>query len=123
MDFQIELDILFKKLNDIERENEGILDKAFRSITYCRNVLCTFKKEIFLNGFTSLEQEIKFFKTTKQTPLTSLIYYSEIHSFELQYPKADKKTQLKFIKTKPLCVKFHYIIDGISAPSGFSLKA
>lgn len=100
MDFQLELEILLKKLNNVEFKNEGILDKASRSIRHCRNALCKFKKEVFLNGFKSLDEEIYFFKNTKQIPLVKLIYFTEIRSFELQFPKGDKKSQRKFIKRK-----------------------
>jgi hypothetical protein len=51
-------------------------------------------------GFKSLDDEVEFFKETKQIPLKELIYFSEIHSFEIQFPKADNAAQLKFIKKK-----------------------
>lgn len=98
--FQLELNILIKKLNAIERKSEGILDKTYHSISLCRNVLCSFKKQIFSNGFKSLKHEIEFFKNTKQIPLIKLIYFSEIYSFEIQFPKANMSSQKKFIKKK-----------------------
>jgi len=100
MDLQLQAEILLDKLNEIKLKNNDILNRAFRSIEVCRNVLSSFKKEIIANNFDSLEQEIDFFKNIKQIPLVQLIYFSEIHSLEIQFPKADKKAQLKFIKKK-----------------------
>ncbi|MDT0651795.1 RteC domain-containing protein [Autumnicola edwardsiae] len=100
MDLQLQAEILLDKLNEIKLKNNDILNRAFRSIEVCRNVLSSFKKEIIANNFDSLEQEIEFFKNIKQIPLVQLIYFSEIHSLEIQFPKADKKAQLKFLKKK-----------------------
>lgn len=100
MDLQLQSEILLEQLNEIKLQNEDILNRAYRSIQVCRNLLSTFKKEIFINGFTSIQEEINFFKHIKQVPLEKLIYFSEVHSFEIQFPKADKNSQLKFIKKK-----------------------
>jgi len=100
MDLQLQAEILLEGLNEIKLKNNDILNRAFRSIEVCRNLLSLFKKEIIANEFGSLEQEIDFFKNIKQIPLVQLIYFSEIHSLEIQFPKADKKAQLKFLKKK-----------------------
>jgi len=100
MNLQILSKKLLKDLDEIKIQNENILDKAYHSIEICRNLLSTLKKEILKKGFKTIKDEIKFFKETKQIPLTELIYFSEIHSFETQFPKADKDYQLKFIKKK-----------------------
>lgn len=63
-------------------------------------ILFNYKQEILNKGFKSIKEEIQFFKETKQIPLRKLIYFSEIHSFETQFPKAGKECQLKFIKKK-----------------------
>lgn len=88
------------QLAKIKLQNEPILKQASRSIVLCRSILSEFKKQVLEFGFKSIGEEIKFFKETKQLPLKELIYFSEIHSFEIQFPKADKSTQLKFIKKK-----------------------
>jgi hypothetical protein len=100
MDLQLQAEILLEKLNEIKLKNNDILNRAFRSIEVCRNLLSLFKKEIIANEFVSLKQEIDFFKNIKQIPLVQLIYFSEIHSLEIQFPKADKKAQFIFIKKK-----------------------
>lgn len=91
---------LLDQLEEIKFQDDPILKQAKRSIIVCRSILSQFKKQILEFGFKSLDDEIKFFKETKQLPLRELIYFSEIHSFEIQFPKADKQQQLKCIKKK-----------------------
>jgi len=96
--------IILKDLQDelirIKRTSKTTLEQANRSIIVSRNALKTLKKEIVPNGFGSLEEEINFFKNTKQIPLKELIYFSKLRSFEMQFPKGDKDSQRKSIKRK-----------------------
>ena len=100
----MELETLSKNLlvdlNEIKEKNLPILEEALRCINLSRGLLHKFKKEILAAGFDSTTSEITFFKQIKQVPLVKLIYYSEIHSFEIQFPKANKAEQLKAIKKK-----------------------
>ena len=91
---------LIKDLNEIKIQNSDILQRANCSIKICNNLLSFYKKKILVKKFQTVPEEIKFFKETKQIPLIQLIYFSEIRSFEIQLPKADKGEQLKFIKRK-----------------------
>ncbi|OSY87582.1 regulatory protein [Tenacibaculum holothuriorum] len=100
MNSQILSKKLLEKLDDIDSHNDNILEKASRSIEVCRRLLSKYKKEVLKEKFPTINDEIEFFKKTKQVPLVKLIYFSEIHSFEIQFPKGDKDYQLKFIKKK-----------------------
>jgi hypothetical protein len=100
MNPQIQSKKLLKDLDDIQIQNENILERAYRSIKTCRKLLSAYKKEILSKEFQTIQDEINFFKKTKQVPLIKLIYFSEIHSFEVQFPKGDKNAQLKSIKKK-----------------------
>lgn len=100
MNFQILSKKFLKDLDDIKNRNQNILERASQSIKVCRKLLWVFKKEILKKGFNTIKDEVKFFKETKQIPLIKLIYFSEIYSFEIQLPKADKEDQLKSIKKK-----------------------
>lgn len=100
MNLQVLSKKLLKDLDEIENQNKNILKRTHQSIQVSRNLLCTFKKEILKKGFKTVKDEIVFFKKTKQIPLIELIYFSEIQSFEMQLPKADKDAQLKSIKKK-----------------------
>src|SRR5690606_36659886 len=87
-------------LDDLKYESNGIVDRSNQSSIICRNHLSIYRKEVVNNEFKSIVQEIEFFKRTKQIPLTQLIYYSEIRSFEIQFPKVDSNEQRKYIKRK-----------------------
>ncbi len=100
MDFKLHNNILLKELDKIKYNSEGIIERSNQSIIVCRNLLNAFKKEILKYSFKSTEEEIEFFKTIKQTSLIQLIYFSEIRSFEIQFPKANKQIQQKYIKRK-----------------------
>ncbi len=100
LDFEQILDSYKTDVSNIEQSSASILDCANKIIIRSRNILNTFKKYIQKNDFKEIDDEIHFFKNTKQIALTPLIYYSEIRSFELQFPKVNRKTQEKFVATK-----------------------
>lgn len=91
---------LLAELDEIRLENLPVLEQSYRSIELSRNLLTVFKRNILNNDFESIDKEIIFFKKIKQVPLVKLIYFSEIHSFEIQFPKVDRAAQLKFVKKK-----------------------
>lgn len=91
---------LEQQLLEIKENSKTMMQRSNRSIIACTKLLGEFKKEIITNGFKSVSEEIYFFKHTKQIPLKQLIYFSEIRSFEIQFPKADKDCQRKFIRKK-----------------------
>lgn len=76
------------------------IDSINKTITLCRNTLRKQKKKIILEGFASEQDEIHFFKAIKQEPLHQLVYYLELKSFEIQFPKSRNKTQEKYIQRK-----------------------
>ncbi len=100
MEFKLLSENLLKELHKITVTTKDIIKQADISITLCRNLLSTFKKEVINKGFDSIEEEIEFFKKIKQVALVQLIYYSEVRSFEIQLPKANYSAQRKFIKKK-----------------------
>lgn len=100
MDFEVKNNELLKKLEDIKYSSTGIIERSNESIIICRNLLNTYRKIILVNEFETIQNEIDFFKFIKQVPFSQLIYYSEIRSFEIQFPKADKTEQSKYLKKK-----------------------
>lgn len=100
MDFTMHNTDYTKELEKIKSSSKSTMDKSREVIILSRNLLSTFKKAIIETEFTSTETEIKFFKHYKQVSLVQLIYYTEIRSFELQFPKSDSQTQEKHIKKK-----------------------
>jgi len=90
-----------RQLQDIEQSEWHTIKQSRKAIVMCRKTLSDLKKEVVKKGFDSIDQEINFFKTSKQAPLSNLIYYLECYTFETQFPKIDKREQQKFItKTK-----------------------
>jgi len=100
MDFKKKNKNLLFDLDEIKHSSNGIIERSNKSIIACRNLLNTYRKSVVIDGFKSTEEEIEFFKTIKQTPFTQLIYYSEIRSFEIQFPKVDSRQQRKYVKKK-----------------------
>ncbi|PQV51448.1 RteC protein [Jejuia pallidilutea] len=100
MDFEAQNNKLLKQLEEIKYSSTGIIERSNKSIIICRNLLNTYRKTIATIEFDSIQHEIYFFKTIKQVPFSQLIYYSEIRSFEIQFPKADRTEQSKFLKKK-----------------------
>ncbi|MDG1729281.1 MAG: RteC domain-containing protein [Algibacter sp.] len=100
MEFEKKNNELIKQLEDIKYSSAGIIDRSIKSIIICRNLLSEFKKIIVAHEFESIQDEVDFFKRIKQVPFSQLIYYSEVRSFEIQFPKVDRAEQLKFIKKK-----------------------
>ncbi|MDO6761624.1 RteC domain-containing protein [Tamlana sp. 2_MG-2023] len=93
-------DELIIKLKELENDSSDIINTSTRALVMCRSLLKTFRKHIIENGFESTQDEIQFFKHTKQPSLTNLIYYCELRSFEMKFPKANDDAQKKYIKKK-----------------------
>lgn len=87
-------------LDQIQIRNEKIIDRANKSIILARDILHQFKNKILSKKFKNSDEEIHFFKNIKQIPLVPLIYFTEIRSFEIQFPKACEQVQREYIKRK-----------------------
>ena len=100
MEFRLLCEKFEKQLEGIEILPSDILVRSTKAINLSRDFLHTLKMDIVKSDFNSKSDEIIFFKQTKQIPLVLLIYYSEIRSFELQFPKGNTDCQRKYIKKK-----------------------
>lgn len=89
-----------RELEVIKMMPSHILERSTLAINLSRNCLHTLKKEILKYDFENKNEEVEFFKVTKQVALIPLIYYSEIRSFEIQFPKGNMDCQRKYIKKK-----------------------
>lgn len=88
------------RLLEIKEEYSEIMDQAKFSIMACREVLSEMNHKIMDSCFTDETEEILFFKKTKIHPLSKLVYFSEVLSLELKFPKVSKSQQKKHIKAK-----------------------
>ena len=98
MDFNLRNTTYTIEIEKIEQSSLSILDTSRQIIILSRNILNDFKKDIIETEFDSISKEIEFFKHQKQVSLIQLIYYTEVRSFELQFPKSEVKDQEKVLK-------------------------
>lgn len=89
-----------KSIQEIESSRSNAIDAAMEIISRCRTHLWELRENVVEQGFLNDQEEIHFFKCTKQLPMVNLIYYTEILDFELNFPTTDSKGQRKLIKTK-----------------------
>ncbi len=115
MEYKKLLNQLSTQLNQIEKQNNKITKQANLSVIYCRDILSKMHQIVLTNSFENEESEIKFFKKTKIIPLSKLVFYSEVLTFEIQFPKATKEEQIKYIEKRiKKIIKFYdYNIDFI----------
>lgn len=100
MEFTVLCEKFDGDLKAIKRLPVGIIEESTMAINLCHKFLKILKAKILQDGFENKIEEIKFFKIIKQIPLMPLIYYSEIRSFELQFPKGNIDCQRKHVIKK-----------------------
>ena len=91
---------LLNQLDSIQLSTLDVIKQSDLSIVLCRNLISKFNKIIVKKGFGNEALEIEFFKKIKQAPLSNLIYYSELRSFEIQYPKGNTTLKKQAIVKK-----------------------
>lgn len=112
-------EILLQKLNDqlieIKNQHPDIVKQSSQSILLCREILAEMNKMVVSKSFQNEGEEINFFKNIKVVPLTELIYYTEIRSLEIQFPKANIQEQKDYVKYKIRKANkfFHYNLEFI----------
>lgn len=100
MDLKLQSETLIKDLSNIDLSSHDLIRQTSKAVSLCRDVLSLFKREVINKEFPTVDLEIEFFKHIKQIPLQHLIYYSQIRSFELQFPRAILSTQQDYITSK-----------------------
>jgi RteC protein len=113
MKFEILLRQFRIQLKEIKSQNIDIVKQSNISIATCRNILSKMNKEVVTSSFANDADEINFFKNIKTEPLSQLIYYSELRSFEILYPKASFCEQKEYLEKKIKKVNnfFNYNIE------------
>ncbi len=91
---------LDEQLDQIEKQNIEITQKVKLSITSCEKVLNKMNNFVTSTSFKSEQSEMEFFKETKIIPFSKLIYYCEILTFEIHYPKVSKEKQIRYIEER-----------------------
>lgn len=86
-----------KLLADKEKNS---LKKANLGISICKKTLSKLRKQIENNELKSITTEVYFFKNIKPVPMSYLIYFLEIKTYEQQKPKAGIQYQINFLEKK-----------------------
>jgi hypothetical protein len=100
MKFEKLLVDLHMQLKNIKEKNPDILVRSNLSISACKNVLHKMNKILIATSFPNDQEEIQFFKKVKVQPISILIYFSEIRSFEIHFPRLSKGMQRKYLEKK-----------------------
>ncbi|WP_268224487.1 RteC domain-containing protein [Sinomicrobium oceani] len=86
-----------QELQDIKQVHQSPPDNR-RGVLLCHRTLSQLRELVKQTGLDSGEAEIRFFKEIKVIPLSWLICFTEMSSYELQKPRAGKELQKKFYK-------------------------
>lgn len=85
--------LLHKIVSDIQKQERKLsaqassfMDEAYGMTIYLKKLLGDIKEDIINEGFTTLEDEILFFKQIKPTVLGKLIYYNKVFRIETACP-------------------------------------
>lgn len=84
------------ELNAIEENNTKF--KAFKAATICQVYLEKLKKYMEKNPFSTLEEEIYFFKVIKPKFQSKLIFYLKWHDIVTRKIVTDKEASIKYYK-------------------------
>lgn len=97
MAFSFDLAQLENQISHIKLSFDNKFKGYKAIIEFCRTTLTQMRNDVLSNGFGNVDEEISFFKRDKKSVLSELIYYSEVYIIELEMPKADIKSQRRFL--------------------------
>lgn len=100
MEFTLLCEKFEKELEGLKTSPSCVMEHSKMATNLCRDFLHLLKIKVLKDGFKNNSEEINFFKNVKQHALIPLIYFSEIRSFEIQFPKSNIDCQKKYIRHK-----------------------
>lgn len=83
-------------LDFLEKETEGVLEKAEESIRVTKRALKQIKILFLRKKLIPKNEEILFFKNMKPYVFSKLIYYVKLFSIESKRPRSSNKSQVKY---------------------------
>jgi hypothetical protein len=83
-------------LDFLEKETEGILEKAEESIRVTKRALEQIRILFLRKKIIPKKEEILFFKNIKPYVFSKLIYYVKLFSIESKRPRSSNKSQVKY---------------------------
>jgi hypothetical protein len=88
------------KLEALETCADDILYMAETGITYTERWIKSLRGEVVKNDFSSIQEEIFFFKHIKPQIFSKLIYYSKLFNIESKRPRSSSKFQIKYLNNQ-----------------------
>src|SRR5690606_11609847 len=82
-----ELNLSLEKINSTQQD---ALEQASKAIVILQELMDKLQEFIRTYRFMSVEEEIHFFKNTKPTFLSQLLYHEKVFDLKLNQPCADK---------------------------------
>jgi len=89
--------LLETDLKHIDCEIQDILKKSERSVVCINSQLKQLKDYILKNQFSTVEDEILFFKEIKPSIYSKLIYFVKVFNIESKRPNGSEKSQRKYL--------------------------
>ncbi|MGS2760888.1 RteC domain-containing protein [Sinomicrobium sp. M5D2P9] len=86
-----------RELRDIKTLHHA-MPEIRRGVLLCRKTLCRLQETVKKEGFHTRADEIHFFKEVKVHPLSWLIYFTEIGTYQMRKPRTGKDLQKQFYK-------------------------
>lgn len=83
-------------LDFLEKETEGVLEKAEESIRITKRALEQIRILFLRKKLIPKNEEIGFFKSIKPYVFSKLIYYVKLFSMESKRPRSSNKSQVKY---------------------------
>ncbi|QNM85859.1 RteC domain-containing protein [Polaribacter pectinis] len=83
-------------LDFLEKETEGVLEKAEESIRITKRALEQIRILFLRKKLIPKNEEIGFFKSIKPYVFSKLIYYVKLFSIESKRPRSSNKSQVKY---------------------------
>lgn len=94
------LDALSKGLIEISQEEQNIFIRQKRSVQLCIVTLTELKATVLKQGFTTKQDEIRFFKTVKPRFESQLKYHSALFDLEKHKPHGSIQAQRQYLEEK-----------------------
>jgi hypothetical protein len=106
---------LEEQLNFISAETDDILKRAELSVSVCNEALIQLKKITLKYKFKGQAEEILFFRETKPSFYSKLIYHVNVYNIEMHKPNGSEDAKRKYLlrELKVLETFFHKNLDFI----------
>lgn len=90
------LNNLIASLDFLESEQEDILRKSEEGIKVTKRALEQLRNIVIKKEFSTIQEEIEFFKIIKPQVFSKLIYFHTLFNIESKRPRSSTKTQIKY---------------------------